>query len=371
MNSNGARRILHVLHSPTVGGCESLCVELLGALSRRGWLQEVVFLSDGPGPARDRLKAIGDPSVHVCQYGRGSRWTFVQRFAELCRARRVTAVVAYSFGLHLFVALGARLGGVGRVLACIGNPPPVESRRRRATALLAQLARPFVSREVVCSRYVQRLVARAYGLPERRAVVVHNWCDVEGIAERAAAVRRSRSEPYPVVGMVARLDPIKDHETALRAFARFGARVPEARLRFVGDGPRRGGLERLANALELGDRVEFMGTRLDVPEQIGSFDIFVYATTVGEGFGVVLAEAMAAGVPVVATDIGPCAEVLGEGSAGLLVPPHDPDALAEGIGALWKDPELRARLSAAGLAVARERYSAERAAQEFERLLHG
>lgn len=362
-------RVLHVLFSPIVGGCESLCVDLVGCLERAGWMQEVVFLSDGPGPTRDRLMRISDLPIHVCKYDRSRRWDFVRRFAELCRVRRVDAVVAYSFGLHFFIAVGAWLGEAKRVLACVGNPPAADPRSRRVTAVLAQMAHPFVSCEIACSQYVADQVTRVYRLPKRRIVVVHNWCDVEGIAARAAAARQSRTSTGPLLGVVARLDPIKDHVTVLRAFERFRASHAEARLRLIGDGPSRSALEKLSRDLKLNGSVEFVGIRLDVPEQLGGLDMFVYATTEQEGFGIVLAEAMAAGVPIVATDIGPCAEVLDGGRAGLLVPPRDPEALAAGMEALWKDPDLRARLVTAGFATAQDRYSVRRAARRFEELL--
>lgn len=362
-------KVLHVLSSPGVGGCESLCVNLIEYLNRAGWGQEVVFLCDGPGPTQDVLMRIHDLSIHTVQYDPCRRWGFVQRFAELCRARRVDTVIAYSFGLHFFVALGARLGSVRRVLACVQNPPPTDTRARRVTTLLAQIARPFVSHEVACSRYVAGQVTKVYRLPKRRVVVVHNWCDVERIATRAAVARRSRTCVGPVFGMIARLDPIKDHTTVLRAFARFLVKYPDARLRLIGDGPSRSILEALERELALNGSVEFVGTRLDVPEQLGSLDMFVYATTQQEGFGIVLAETMAASVPIVATDVGPCAEVLDGGRAGLLVPPQDPEALTAGMETLWQDADLRARLAAAGFATAQKRYSVYVAVRRLEELL--
>jgi len=170
--------------------------------------------------------------------------------------------------------------------------------------------------------------------------------------------------------MVARLDPIKDHATVLHAFAQFRNKYPTSRLRLIGEGPSGPELERLTADLKLTESVEFLGSRLDIPEQIGCLDIFVYATTANEGFGIVLAEAMAAGVPIVATDIGPCSEVLDGGRAGILVPPKDATSLAQGIERLWADKNLRVALAGRAKRLAEERYSIQAAMRSFEKLLY-
>jgi glycosyltransferase involved in cell wall biosynthesis len=131
--------------------------------------------------------------------------------------------------------------------------------------------------------------------------------------------------------MVARLDPIKDHETLLRAFAKLSSRYPDARLWLIGDGSLTGYLLDLSQDLKLGDRVNFWGNRSDVPALLARMDVFAFSTTQAEGFGIALAEAMAAGVPVVASDVPACREVLDKGRCGLLVKPGDSAALAKAL----------------------------------------
>lgn len=363
-------KILHVLYEPTVGGCESLCADLLEHWHAAGRDQELVFLSPRTGPLLERLAGLSDLTIHVCPYRPHRRLTFIRRFARLCREQKITAAIVYCFGLHFFIGVGAKLGGVEVILATAQNPPPRDGRRRRVSALLAQLARPLITREVACSRHVARGLTQRYHLPSRRIAQISNWCNVAKIAQRAAHGRNTQQTGVgPVIGMIARLDSIKDHPTALRGFAQFLERFPNARLRLIGDGARRPVLVELADSLGISHAVEFLGTKVDVPEQLGALDIFAYATTEDEGFGIVLAEAMAAGVPIVATDIGPCAEVLAEGDAGLLIPPRDPGRLATALERLWLDPKLRGQLAAAGLATAQGRYSVEAAARRLDELI--
>jgi glycosyltransferase involved in cell wall biosynthesis len=363
------KRVLHVLFHGGLGGCESLCLDLVRHLDAARWDSEVVFLSEEGGPVLDRLKEMGT-AIHVCAYEPRNRLSFVRRFARICRAVRPDVVLIHCFGIHLFVAMGARLAGVKRVLVTVSNPPPTIIKQRRKSALLAQLSRPFVDGELACSNYVSDKVVGQYRLPRRRVSVLWNWCDTEAIAARANGAREARTDVGPIIGIVARLDPIKDHVTVLRAFQLFGREYKGARLRLIGDGPTRAKLEELASDLNLGESVEFAGARTDVPEQVGQLDIFVYATTANEGFGIVLAEAMAAGVPIVATDCGPCAEVLDNGRAGLLVSPGDPQALAEGLKTLWEDAGLRKHLAASALETAHARYSIKRAVENLETYLN-
>jgi glycosyltransferase involved in cell wall biosynthesis len=157
-----------------------------------------------------------------------------------------------------------------------------------------------------------------------------------------------------VVGNVARLVEQKGHRDLLAALAR----VPDARLVLVGEGPLRPELERLAASLGIGERVEFLGHRDDVPELLAGFDVFAFPSLF-EGLCLAVIEAQAAGVPVVATPVGGIRETVIDGQTGLLVPPHDPAALAAGIARLLADPEEARRLARAARAQS-ARFSLER-----------
>ncbi len=363
-------RILHVLFADTVGGCERLTLDLAAYFAELGLNQEAVFLRSGEGPVRERFREIGLP-VHVCPYDRKARFKFVRRFARLCRQRAIDGVLTHAFGVHFFIGMGARFGGAERILVLVGNPPPRERRARVLSGVLGHAARPLVYREVACSHYVANAIHRFYRLPRSRIAVVHNWCNVVAIRQAAAESRARRQESGPILSMVARMDAIKDHETVVQAFAEFVEQYPSAKLLLIGDGAKREQLETLAATLGIDKAVEFLGTRLDVAHQLGRMDVFVYATTEQEGFGIVLAEAMAAGVPILCTEIGPCAEVLDDGRAGYLVPHKNPQAMARGLLRLWENATLRQQLQQQASALVHERYSLEAGGKQILRLLHG
>jgi glycosyltransferase involved in cell wall biosynthesis len=147
----------------------------------------------------------------------------------------------------------------------------------------------------------------------------------------------------------------KDHGSLLRAFATVVAEHPAARLRLVGDGPERPAAEALTRELGIEPSVEFLGDRDDVAELLAGSDVLVLASYAIENLPFAVLEAMAVGLPVVATDVGALAELVDDGVTGWLVPPRDTAALATALGRLVADPERARAMGRAG----RDRLDAE------------
>lgn len=206
-----------------------------------------------------------------------------------------------------------------------------------------------------------------------RIDVVHHGSDQPAVPADAGtrAVARARlglDVSAPVVGSVANFETKKDHDTLLRAMADLTAsgRYPGLRCVLVGFGPREAELRRRCAALALDGTVLFAGSRDDVPELLPAFDVFAH-TPVHEGFGLAPLEAMAAGVPVVATAVDGIGEVLGDDPPGALVPPGDDAAVAKAVAALLDDPGRRAAAGTAGRSRA-EAFSLDTAARSIERI---
>jgi glycosyltransferase involved in cell wall biosynthesis len=173
----------------------------------------------------------------------------------------------------------------------------------------------------------------------------------------------------PLVGKIANFyHGWKGHDTFLAAAALVAEGLPGARFLLVGHNT---DSERMRDAIVragVADRVTAAGYRADVPRIISALDVSVNAARAGEGLSGAVRESLAAGLPVVATDVGGNRELVRDGETGLLVPPDDPPALAAAIGKLLSDPELAARLGAAGARLVRESLTVDRMVDETERL---
>lgn len=201
-----------------------------------------------------------------------------------------------------------------------------------------------------------------------RMVAIHNGIDTEGFAFDSFTRDRMRRDlgldaSTPLLLAVGRLWEQKDYPNLLRAFARLDGMPVLPRLVVAGDGPLRDELMALADTLRVSDRVTLLGVRHDVPALMCACDVFVLSSA-WEGFGLVVAEAMACERPVVATDCGGVREVVGD--AGFLVPPRDPEALAHGMAqALGTGPEARGRLGRQAKDRVRQRFSLDATAERY------
>ncbi len=252
-------------------------------------------------------------------------------------------------------------GALGRLAALASRTPVVHQPHghlfygyggRAATAcviLAERLLAPLARRHVVLSwRGAEEHLARGVGRPEQ-FTVVRSGIDLRPFrrpgARRDACRARLGLRPGDfVVGTLCRLEPIKGVEDLMRGFLQASATQPRLRLVLAGDGPLRDRLLSLARAAGAEERVRILGEWLTPLDVLPALDLFLLVSR-NEGMGRALVEALAFGLPVVATNVGGMPEVLQEGKAGLLLPPGDPEAIARAILRLHDDAALRGDLS--------------------------
>jgi glycosyltransferase involved in cell wall biosynthesis len=169
-----------------------------------------------------------------------------------------------------------------------------------------------------------------------------------------------------LIGTVARLVPIKGHEFLVKAAPLVLQHYPDTTFLLIGDGPLRKKLENLAQQLNFFDKIVFSGMREDIPRLLNAIDIFVLPS-LNEGMGRVLIEAMVLAKPIVATRVGGVPDVVEDGSSGLLVPPADPDALADAICTIMKNPALASKL-ASHAAICSQKFSHTEMIRQLENL---
>jgi glycosyltransferase involved in cell wall biosynthesis len=350
--------VAHVISGLELGGAETALFNLVRSLHPRV-RQEVVSMTT-EGVLGERIRRLGVP-LRALRLGRGLQ--LLGALPAMVRGLReadADLVQTWMYHADLFGGLAGRLAGVPVVWG-IHHTTLERGSARATTRLIARLnglLSPVVPRRiVVCAEAAQRVHARL-GYDARRMTVIPNGFDVDQFrpdpsARQAARAGLGIASQAPLIGMVARFHPQKDHHTFLQAAGRLHQQLPEAG---SCNGSGIGEQRQLSWIDEQGLRemVRLLGPRPDLAKLYPALDVFCLSSSHGEGLPMVLGEAIACEVPCVTTDVGDSASIVGE--AGIAVPPRSPEPLAAALLRVARmDPEARLRLGRA----ARQRIATE------------
>ena len=347
-----------------VGGAEELILGASTALPSVGIEPGVVALSRR-GQVGDEIAAAGVP-VHLIPGQPGPRdpAAFV-RLVRLLQRERPDVVQTFLIVASIYGRLAAFAAGVPLVLAAEQN---VYARKPRRHALFERALALRTFRVVACCEVVAQFYRRQVGLAPHKVEVIYNAVKFGRrplATDRETARFALRLPPDALVlGTLGRLTEQKGQRTLLQALASLAQSQPNLVAFLAGDGPMRAELEAEAARLGLSDRVRFLGIRRDRATLYAAMDVFVLPSR-WEGLSLALVEALGTGLPVVATDVGGNPEVVRHGETGLTIPPDRPDALADALGRLAREPDLRTQLGEAAAADARTRFAIERHVQQL------
>lgn len=366
--------VTHVIPGRVLGGAETFLLRLLGAMDRARFPARVVALQSG-GLLAERARALGVP---VEELGVGGVVGAARAFARLRRLLGGDTAVVQTWMYHADLLGGvAAKCGAGRPVVWNVRQTTLTPELKKASTLriarwCARLSRA-VPRAVVCNSAAALEAHAAFGYARERLTVIPNGFDTAVFRPDAAARAAVRAElrlppEAKLVGLVARFDPHKDHETFFAAAALLAARDPAVHFLLCGDGVD-GTNPAVAEAIRRGGvaaRCRLLGRRDDTPRLNAALDVATL-TSVSEGFPNVVGEAMACGVPCVVTRAGDAAALVGE--TGRVVAPRDPAALADAWAAeLAASPDERARRGAAARARIEAAYSLGAVARRYEDL---
>lgn len=314
-----------------------LLVGLLSHLKRHGVSVAAISISD-EAPLRGRLESEGIP-VHTLGHA-GSMYA-LQKMARLHHELRRILVSEQPDIVHSHLYLPDILSRFAAPLSCklittLHGEDKWWTERTRVRSLGKTWLDGFTGRcrrmhYVSVSEYVREKAGRALKIPMRRHRVIHNGVDVV----RFSFVARTKRE-CPTVVQIGRFYPEKGHAVSLKALALLRKSHPGVRLVLIGDGPIRAGLERQAGQLGLVESVIFAGAQDDIRSHLEKADIF-WMPSEREGLGIACLEAMASGLPVVATAVGGLREAVSDEETGFLVPPGNAEAFASRTAALLSD----------------------------------
>ncbi len=357
-------RVLQVIDSLAMGGAEVLLTQLHAGFHERGIECEYYLLKSANSTLERGLLERG-ARVHVPLNASVYSPLHVLALHAHLRANTYEIVHVHLFPAQLWVALAASMTRTNTIFFTTEHNT---TNRRRAKWFRGFDRFLYAHYAGIACISQATLTSLVQWCPEvsKRVIECPNGIDVDEFASATALDRASVfsvPETTPVVLTVGRLENQKDHETLIRAISG----VRNVHLAIVGTGCNLGKLQLLADTLGVSERVQFLGIRRDVPHLLKTADIYVQSSR-WEGFGIAALEAMASGLPVVASDVPGLAEVVGEG--GLLFPPGDHERLAECLNLLIASRTLWQRMSHAGKRRSQE-FSIARTRDCYEELYRG
>lgn len=367
-------RIVHVLYRLDTGGMEQMLVTLINRTHTR-YRHAVVCLDDFSA-FRGRIVAP-DVTCLALHKKPGKDMGCYGRLWKALRQLKPELVQTWNIGA-LDAAPVARIAGVRHVVhAERGRDASDPHGDNRKYQRLRRWMQPFIECNLAVSLDLRDWLVETVGIDAARVVHVANGIDVSRFGQAAGKDRMrvlldTFAPPGTVlIGSVGRLDPVKDQAGLMTAFKRLCASQPALgnllRLVIVGKGPQQTALEAQIAQLELSGQVCLLGDRDDVPALLSEFDIFVLSS-IAEGMPGAVMEAMAAGLPVVATGVGGVAELVVPGVTGQLVAPARPDLLAAALATYVGDAPLRARHGKAGRERMASQFSLDGMVSAYEHL---
>jgi glycosyltransferase involved in cell wall biosynthesis len=387
-------RILFVDHTASLGGGEIALFNLVRHLDQSRYMPIVLLCSDGPlfgkltsagiethilplaaGVVNTRKDSLG-AGIFLRAGAVLTTLAYVRRLAKFIKAHDIDLVHTNSLKADVIGGIAARLARrklIWHVRDRIDDDylPP------RAAKVFRWLSRVLPHYVIANSAATLRTLSRDRPLNgtavpsgielSSRMHVVH-----DGLAQRWAGLMGPQlPEDRPVIGLVGRISPWKGQHVFIRAAAKVLERFRDVRFQIIGaalfaERDYEQSVRDMTVELGLQDSIEFTGFCENIPERLAALDMLVHASTLGEPFGQVVIEGMAAGKPVIATNGGGIPEIVRDGDTGLLIPMDDHTAMAEAIIRLLENPELAERLAARGPDWVRQNFAIERTAQTIQ-----
>ncbi|MEM2045969.1 MAG: glycosyltransferase [Candidatus Bathyarchaeia archaeon] len=366
------KRCLFFVTGLDYGGAENQVKHLAIRLKKRGWDVGVVSLMN-PRAYVEELQEAGVSifSLHIKK--KMLNPNMVLQLSYLIKKWRPHIVHSHMVHANILARLVRPLARVP-VLICTAHSIDERGRKGsgRLRVLLYRWTDPLCDLTTQVSQAGLERYVRIRAVPPHKIRYIPNGVDTECFCPNPELRRRLREEMELgrafVWLAVGRFGPQKDYPTMLRAFASVVGKYPETLLLIAGDGPLRPLMEKLADDLHVSARTKFLGIRRDIPELMNAADAYVLSSA-WEGMPMVLLEAHASGLPVVATDVGGNREVVIDGVTGFLVPPKDPEALAQAMLRLIELPEeKRQRMTEAARRHILANFSLDRVVDQWEAL---
>ena len=356
---NALPLVVHLVYRLDFGGLETVLAECVNGMSAERYRHAIVCLTDYTAFS----EKITRPGVqlHALHKPPGLALATHGKLWKLLRTLRPTILHTYNLAAIEYAFTAAMAGVPIRIHAEHGRDLSDPEGKNRKHNLLRRLLIPFIDCFVPVSRDLKRWLSGVIGVPDAKNRLINNGVDTGRFQPRSKPLDLPAIDtPLFVVGTVGRIQDIKNHQGLVHAFDHLRALLPaqaaHMRLQIIGDGPLMDRLQDQVAASGFAEQVWLSGARTDIAELMQDFSVFVLPSF-AEGTPVTLLEAMATGLPVVASAVGGIPDVVAAGVSGMLAAPTDTEAIANALATYCRQPELAAAHGTAGRRIVESQYS--------------
>jgi len=362
------KNILFIIESSETGGAENLFLELVLRIDRSRFNPHVALLYEGWLSERFRENGI-DP--HMIPTGKGGfDIRLLNGIRLLIKKNSIDLIHSHLFTTNVYASVCGALASIPVISTLHGtmDVDMADSLKKLKWAVVNR----FSTRIVFVSRYLLEYFASRKLARASKSLVIHNGIDVERFSNCTTKIDARRNLGLPIdcfiVGCVGDLRPAKDYETALRAMSQLKEHIPSIKLVIAGSKTALlNDLLALSQALGIDEDVYFLGFRPDIENVLPAFDVYL-SSSISEGFSLTVAEAMAVGLPIVATRSGGPEEIISDGKTGLLVDVIAPDKIASAIQLIYDNTKFSESLAKAGRLHVEKNLSIERMIEGYHDL---
>jgi glycosyltransferase involved in cell wall biosynthesis len=360
-------RLLQITHDLDLGGLQQVVYNLCRTIDRTRFDVSVLCLREKGRFAPD-VEALGIPVLQLEQKTNGVDYLAFTKVARLLKALQIDVIHTHNTQPFIDGTIGALIGRV-RTIVHTDHARSFPDKTRYMVAEWAMSQ--FAYRVVGCSDHTSKQLVAYEKISPRKIRTIVNGIDGSrfDVSIDKSALRRELgiAAEGAVIGLAVRLSDQKGITFLLRAMPAILRQHPQTTLLIAGDGDLQADLQAEARALGIAERVVFCGARKDIPQILKLLDLYVLPSK-WEGLPMVILEAMAAGCPVVATDVGGNSSAVVNGKTGVLVPAQDPEALATAVATVLGSQQTRLAYAASGRARFLEKFTAEKMTRQYERL---
>jgi len=345
----GSIKVLHLVQGLGIGGLENVVVNLLKGIDSERY-QPSVCCYDTLWSVAQSLNGI--INIHFLKRKQGIDYAYPFKLAALLKREKIQILHLHNSTAFFY---GVIAGKITRVPVIIYTEHARDIFPNIKVRIADKILSSFTDKVIVVADYLKKNLIKYEWFNPSKIITIYNGADetkfnnkynVDEVKRDLGLFGRKK-----IVGIVARLDPIKNHKCLIKAMQIVVKHYPDTILLVIGDGALRDELKAFARESNLLNNIYFLGTRQDIPQLLAIMDIFVLCS-ISEGLPMTLLEAMAAGKPIIATNVGGIPEIIEHGINGVLIPPDNPDILADAIKKLIDDTEKAKQMGS----MAREKF---------------